>query len=129
LDDLLSDWVAGYITLDGMGTRIASLAIRAVWLSACGALLWFVLATWSPGPNSDAATLYYWGMLALTFPGGLLVIGLVTSLLVVLTHPPLIPDAAAFVVVWVGLVVVGYWQWFVLMPRVVRRWTRSENAT
>jgi hypothetical protein len=112
-----------------MRTEVASVTIQALWLSACAALLWFVLTTWSPGPNSDAATLYYWGMLALTFPGGLLVIGLVVALLVVLTHPPLVPDAVAFVVVWVGFVAVGYWQWFALVPRFVRRWTRSANAT
>ena len=102
---------------------LSALFFRAtfiVWLFACSAVLWFVVRTWAPGPNSDAGVIFAWSMLALTFPSGILVAGayaLLSGADAINTMNPVY----GFSVIWSAFVLVGYIQWFKILPTIWRR--------
>src|SRR5213594_4432021 len=86
--------------------------LRTLWLSAQGALaLWFLLGT-----AVDRQFIFF-VVLALSFPAGFLVYGAAPVGVAVeeLFHLDLWVLWNALM--WVAVVVAGYWQWFVWVPR------------
>ena len=105
--------------------------VAAVWLAACVAVLCFSLWSYAPGPRSDAMVLFAWAMLALSFPAGLLVsLALAVALQVIDTSAALqwiqLPTWMGVSLVWLFFCLAGYTQWFVLVPRVQRRFRPSQ---
>jgi hypothetical protein len=96
----------------------------AAWCAACATVLVFTLAVWEPGLNSDAGEVFAWGMLWLTFPAGLLVpagIALFATYFGATELATSLGGSVGFAVAWAGFVLVGYAQWFWLVPKLWRR--------
>lgn len=96
--------------------------LRAAWLLACVGVLWFTLATYEPNTKEgDAAVFFALTMTVLTFPAGLVVLGLAAIALSTSGANDLMNSDLLFVVFWGLLVIIGYLQWFVLLPKLVQR--------
>jgi hypothetical protein len=95
--------------------------IAAAWLLACGAMLIVMLTrvTLHEGDRSALATLVplYWLSLPLGHAGILAVIEIRTALYVSGTVPSLLAEGLTS---WLLLTVLGYVQWFLLLPLVAR---------
>src|SRR4051812_47018019 len=93
---------------------------RGLW--AALAVLLLVLSLWyyDGTPNSDAELLLAYGMLALSFPSGLLVGG---AFFVTFKACGLVAKTSylSIVIIWCTLSALGYWQWFKFTPWVSRR--------
>jgi hypothetical protein len=100
----------------------------ALWATACAAVLIFTLEMWEPGANSDVGVVFAWSMVLLSFPAGLVVPGCIALFATFFGQPALdaaLSGTAAFVAVWAAFVLVGYVQWFLLVPRV---WQSMRKA-
>ena len=96
---------------------------RGAWLAACLAVLvWFFA---SPATDVDVAV--GWFLLLLTFPVGLLVMWAWGGAFWALhSWAGVDPGREWTVLLWLIAVVAGYWQWFHLVPRLVRRLRRDR---
>jgi hypothetical protein len=96
------------------------LAIAVVWFSAALAVLAWASTRFQ---YSDLDMVFFPVMLVLTFPAGLVgaFVGLVIYLpfAYILNLPP--GGAFFYFVAWLAMVVAGYWQWFVWVPRVLTK--------
>jgi len=104
----------------------------AVWLLMDCAVLTFTLCAYAPGPRSDAGVLFAAAMATLTFPSGLLVSGFIAMLATVNDGKmpyaiENLPPWIGFTVLWLAFCVVGYLQWFRLVPWLWRK-SRSSPA-
>jgi hypothetical protein len=94
--------------------------IKALWIAATVFVLAVSLYAFDGKPNSDIGIFFAWYMLALSFPG---------SLLVPLVHVALYDGLSitvetsylSLVLDWVGFFVLGYLQWFKLLPYLVAK--------
>lgn len=106
--------------------------IRILWLLAAVTVLVITLYLYDPKTAKDADLLLLYGMLALAFPSGFLVAAFVALLSYVeeVSGVPLINAVygrAIITLIWLFFVVVGYIQWFGLLPWLVRKW-RARHA-
>jgi len=101
--------------------------LLVAWLAACVVTLAITAYASLPEPAASDIGLFFLGcMIVLTFPSGLLVLGIVALLveLQAFTGPFLDflrPSIVGLALVWVGMVVIGYYQWFVVVPWVAKR--------
>ncbi|OGW66735.1 MAG: hypothetical protein A3H49_03875 [Nitrospirae bacterium RIFCSPLOWO2_02_FULL_62_14] len=105
--------------------------VFALWLTACLAVLVFAFIQ---REIHDMIIGFWYFMLFLTFPLGYVlsvVIGWLSYLVYLIfdssTQGGSLPDSISFLPVliyWVLFVAVGYYQWFVLLPRLVNRFRR-----
>jgi hypothetical protein len=102
--------------------------LKIVWVLCSVTVLVVTLVRYAPGPASDIGVFLVYGMLFLAFPVSLLVAGLFT-LLALLQEQLGVPlldligsNYVGFSVVWLAFFVVGYFQWFVLLPWLWRKW-------
>jgi hypothetical protein len=93
--------------------RPVSLA-KAVWILAAVAVLTFHLWTVSFTTARDSHIVLAWAMIVLTFPLGMLTLFAYGFLAMVNN------GSANDVVAWLLMASVGYFQWFWLIPRVLR---------
>ena len=81
--------------------------------------------------NGEAHIAFAILMMALTFPAGLILgyfisfVGLLLDRFLGIFLPS---NEIMLVPLWLGFVAIGYLQWFVLLPRLWRKW-RGENTT
>ncbi|MDT9002470.1 hypothetical protein RQP53_24575 [Paucibacter sp. APW11] len=103
-------------------------ALALLWLLMCAGLLVFAFVQ---RDVHDMPVAFTWLMIGLTFPIGLpaaAIVGMLMSQLYAkfgLTYSPfmdLLPD-------WLAMVSLGYLQWFVVVPSIVRRLSRGERGT
>ncbi len=88
--------------------------LRTIWLSAQGAfVICYLLST-----ARDRGFIFY-GPLALSFPAGLLVhVAAAVGVIAVYEHLHVDPGGLVLDTLWwASVVAVGYWQWFVFIPR------------
>lgn len=107
----------------GTSLRIQQIA-RIAWLTVavvCLVFAQYVLSLDYPGAHKAADTILLFAMLALTFPAGCVAVGLAfvySSLL--------LPDRGVnpmdLVILWSAFFVVGYFQWFKLLPWLIEKW-------
>lgn len=109
--------------------------LKGIWLLACVAVLvWQVVACGqqsNPTLRGECSLLAGGIMVALSLPLGLLWLWLVSGATYLLAQFGIEiggPSSTADVVVWLGFVVVGYLQWFVLLPWIIRK-VRSRRRT
>jgi hypothetical protein len=102
--------------------------LKVVWILCSVAVLVVTLVRYAPGPASDIGVFLVYGMLFLAFPISLLVAGLF-ALMALLQEQLKVPlldligsNYVGFFVMWLAFFVAGYLQWFVLLPRLWRRW-------
>ena len=103
--------------------------LLGVWLAACLAVLLFAFIQRNVH-DTDIAFGYF--MLFLTFPVGVGVAAIAGVTFKVLYDLSGIVVPGGFVpnlVTWVVLVLAGYFQWFIAVPWLCRRWRQSSNHT
>jgi len=94
--------------------------LALVWLAACLAVLAFASARFD---SSDLDRTFFPMMFCLTLP-----VGIVAAIIGLVVYLPfyyfvtLAPGGAHFyLLMWVVMVGAGFWQWFVALPRILRR--------
>ena len=127
----MSEEVRSEMSMPATSTKI----LRAAWVVAMVA----VLLSWLSGNVSDPPATALSGerhllallmLVALTFPLGLawaLVLNLTAYLMASTGQAVSVPDAWLALAVWFGFFVLGYLQWFKLIPSLLRRW-RARSA-
>lgn len=107
---------------------------QALFIAICVGLAWYAWSSWSealPQYKNEALTIPTVLLYALTIPASLVVQLLYTGLALV-TPIDRLDAGTAFLnwmfKTWGPLTVVGYLQWFVFVPRLVRYW-RGRDAT
>ena len=95
--------------------------VFCIWMALCCGVLLFTIYIYAPGPSSDAGILFAAVMTALTFPSGLLVSASIAMLS--MHHQehwlaPIedLPPFMSFGFLWVIFCVLGYLQWFKVLP-------------
>ena len=92
--------------------------IKSLWIAATVFVLAVTLYAYDGKPNSDIGIFFAWCMLFLSFPVGLLVslahVALYDGLSVTIETSYL-----SFIVDWLGFFVLGYLQWFKLVPYLI----------
>jgi len=100
--------------------------IKALWIGAAVIVLSTTLYGFDGKPNSDIEVLLGWCMLALSFPGGLLVplvsVALYDGLSITIKTSYL-----EIVFVWIGFFALGYLQWFKLLPYLFEKWRKRKS--
>jgi len=101
--------------------RVVKRLLLGIWLTLCVAVLIFAIVQ-RDIHDMDIAYTYF--MLFLSFPAGLIFAGVVAALSTIALY---LPDGlmGAFIT-WPPFVVLGYLQWFVLLPEIVR-WLRRTS--
>ena len=98
--------------------------VKWVWVAGSVAVLLATLYFYDGKPNSDADLLLAYGMLTLSFPVSLLlsaIIGVVGYLAYSMYGYVVQTSYWSIVLTWLCFFVVGYWQWFKLVPWFIRR--------
>jgi hypothetical protein len=111
--------------------------IRAVWVVLSVMVLVVSLYRFDGKPNSDIEVFLAWSMLVLSFPSSLLIALLLsgTAIVAEALFSTVIPSHYwSIFISWICFFVVGYWQWFVLLPWLWRKWrtrrlVRSNGTT
>jgi hypothetical protein len=106
-------------------------AARAIWTILALAVLAVTLYGFDGKPNSDIDIVLMWSMLTLAFPMSLLVALIFTgvSILSESVFSTVIPVSyASIAITWLCFFVAGYWQWFVLLPWLWRKWKARGSA-
>ena len=107
------------------------IAPKIAWTLACVIVLGVTLAKCDGTPNSDIGDFEAWTMLSLTFPTGLLVVALFVGVAAVAEHSfrTAIPTSYTFLsAIWLAWFVLGYVQWFVLLPWAIR-WVKQRRSS
>jgi len=103
---------------------VLSLTLRALWIAFAVVLLVLSLYLYDGQPNSDADELLVVGMLALCAPIGAAVataIGVLLALAGVFFNFKMGTSYWSMVVEWTVLAAAGYWQWFIVLPRLLAK--------
>ena len=98
--------------------------VKIVWIALCIVVLVVTLAKFDHRPDSDIADFLVWGMLVLSVPSGILVILLYAGLAYVLHNTFAITVSTTYLtlsVIWLLFFIVGYAQWFYLLPRMITK--------
>ncbi|MBI3045570.1 MAG: hypothetical protein HYY78_22415 [Betaproteobacteria bacterium] len=94
--------------------------IKALWIGATVFVLAITLYAFDGKPNSDIEIFFAWCMLALSFPGGLLVplvhVALYDGLSITVET-----SYFSLVLNWGGFFFLGYIQWFKLLPYLIAK--------
>jgi hypothetical protein len=112
--------------LNVLPTSRVGRVLAYIWLGACVAVLIFAYAQRAVHDMPEA---FGWLMLALSCPLGLVavpIVGISWSALLSamgLQYQPFRDELP----IWLIAVVVGYWQWFVLIPSIARRIRSSRK--
>jgi len=108
---------------------------RWVWIAHASALLglvYLIAFTTQKSSGLGASTILTYVLLISAFPVSILGIAVMAGVALLVDHalPALINDAAALgragetgflILTWFVVVLAGYWQWFILLPSVIRR--------
>ena len=94
--------------------------IKVLWLIAAFAVLFVTLYAFDGKPNSDVWVFLIWMMLVLSFPASLMV-SLVLTFLV--TYFSVISETShvSLALQWSAYFALGYIQWFVFLPYLIRK--------
>jgi len=94
--------------------------LRLLWLGLCVAVLVWAL---NAAPATEAHVAHGWAMVVLTFPiglFGLFAVGAAAYLSLTLLSLEL-SGPSGLVLLWSVMTALGYIQWFVLVPEILRR--------
>jgi hypothetical protein len=102
--------------------------IRFGWVILCLFVLCISFYYSSDDPKNDIEIFLIWSMVALSFPSGFVVALVFTFLIILLGDSPntMLDSAYLFIfVTWFAYFVVGYLQWFILVPKLVK-WIKKK---
>jgi hypothetical protein len=94
--------------------------LRVLWICLTVVVLGITLYGYDDKPNSDIAVFLAWWMIGLSMPAGLLV-PLIHSSLYDTFALSLPTSYISLFIDWVGFFVLGYVQWFKLLPYMIIR--------
>ena len=98
---------------------------KVSWIALALLVLGVTLNRFDGTPNSDIGVFLVWSLLVLAFPISLAVAFLFSAFLFAAHHwfSITVPTTYVFLVIaWVCFISAGYWQWFVLLPWLSRKW-------
>jgi hypothetical protein len=107
-----------------MRTMLMKIA-KGIWVALAVIVLAVSLYGFDGRPNSDVDIFLIWSMLALAFPSSLLVALLLSgvSIAVERLSSTVVPTSYwSIAITWVCFFAAGYWQWFVFLPSLWRKW-------
>ena len=103
--------------------------IKGTWVIACVAVLCVSLYYFRPGPKNDIEVFLIWSMIFLTFPTGYVVavsFNLIAIFLMKFAGVTLQSSYFLILVNWSASFIAGYFQWFVLAPKLVE-WIKNKK--
>ena len=113
-----------------MSARSLWSAVRWLWISLSLLLLFATVFLFDGSPKSDADVVLGYGLMVLSFPIGVLLAVLdgylgraafsAFGLISTTTY-------ASLTITWLVYTIIGYLQWFVLLPWMIRRWGGKER--
>jgi len=106
-------------------------AARAIWTIVALIVLLVTLYGFDGKPSSDIGVLLAWSTLALAFPVSLLVALILAGISIASEQvfSAVIPTSYWWIAIsWLCFFVAGYWQWFVLLPWLWRKWKARRSA-
>jgi small-conductance mechanosensitive channel len=102
--------------------------VRTLFITACAGLAWYAWSSWSEAPpqyKNEALIIPTLVLYAVTLPASLLVQLIYTALALILPIDRF-DVGTAFLnwmfKTWCPLTIIGYLQWFVFVPHMVRYW-------
>jgi hypothetical protein len=104
-------------------------AARWPWIGLSFCILALTMHYFDGSPESDVDALLIWGMMVMSFPAGLaviLVLGAASYLLGAALSITVSVTAEYLLWVWLVFLIVGYLQWFTLVPLLLKR-RRARN--
>ena len=113
-------------------TNRVSLSLRIVWIVVAFLILVATLWLYDGTPNCDCEVLLAYGMLVLSFPAVIIVgmiVGYVGRVVYELWGYYATTSYISLTVEWVFLFILGYWQWFIFVPWLVRRLKKPPPNT
>jgi hypothetical protein len=96
---------------------------KAGWIALAVVALLVTLYGFDGKTDSEVWIILTWSMLVLSFPASLIV-----SLARLILSMAIETSYLSLVVEWVTYFILGYWQWFVLLPWLWRRWKTRRGA-
>lgn len=102
--------------------------LKPIWLLLCLALLGMVLyLQYTDASSEEIHIILMYGLLALCFPIGYLAALILTGIDILLTpHQFSIPSYASTIIIWAVFIGLGYFQWFKLLPAIIRKIKNSK---
>ena|SRR5688572_14424166 len=103
---------------------------KLIWITLSVIVLLVTLYSFNGKPNSDIEIFLGWSMLVLAFPTSLLVALLFAGIAMAADslYSIAIPTSYfSLLVSWIFLFATGYWQWFVLVPRLWQKWKYRDT--
>ncbi|SRR6266404_4370606 len=104
---------------------------KSTWVTLSVIVLAVSLYGFDGKPNSDIGIFLAWSMLILAFPSSLLVALLFAGASIAAEKflSVVIPTNYWLISIsWICFFVSGYWQWFMLLPWVWRKWKTRRGA-
>ena|SRR2546426_11405020 len=124
---------------DAKGISRTYSVTKITWIALCVLVLlvsYYFGAQERHGKHELSTAILVWGMLVLSFPGGWLVLYLVVGvgylLALVFDRETTMPELYDFIIfpllLWLAYFVVGYLQWFKLVPALVTKVKHRKNT-
>lgn len=104
--------------------------VSILWVGLATVVLIVTLYFFDNRPNSDIEVFLIWSMLLLSFPSGLLIIFLFAGISYFLYHffsVVIVTSYAELLLSWFTFSIVGYLQWFKLIPHLVAKWREKKK--
>ena len=98
--------------------------VKIGWIFLCVIVLMVTLDKFDHRPDSDISDFLIWSMLVLSAPSGILILLLNASLAYILYSALAITIPTTYLtlsVTWLLFFIIGYAQWFYLLPRVAAK--------
>jgi hypothetical protein len=100
--------------------------LKGAWAVAMVAALCVILSSYSHIDGHDAEIIGLYLLMALGFPASLMIVSAASAAAWAL--PAYFGSTAASLsAMWAVAFAISYWQWFILIPWVVRRWHSGHN--
>lgn len=98
-------------------------SIVTIWLLACAMIFLATIYLYDPQTGKDIVPVFLWAMIFLTFPSGILTASFSALLVMGADSEFLLPisSTVGLSALWFAFVLIGYVQWFFLIPWLWRK--------
>ena len=97
--------------------------VKIGWVVATVIVIFVTIYLFDDRPNSDVDVFLIWSMLVLSFPSSIVCALIYSGVAYVLYQSAAITVPTTYlsiILLWTIFFLMGYWQWFVLGPRLVK---------
>lgn len=102
--------------------------VKIVWIGIALFVLFVTLYGFDGKPNSDIGVFFAWAILFLSFPMGL-ILPLIYVVLYDLLSISTSTTYLSIMIDWTVVFMVGYFQWFKLLPFLIEKWRGRHSHT